>query len=181
MISKGVLYFPFLALYGNVQKMSMHNAEEWNRTSSRLFSFSTIRKRFSLDWRSSFNCSTFWFASSIGALYLDVPIISSRYSSRPSSCSEGALGFICAIDSTSPYQLRDEIDNTPAIAQSACLEDKESLMIKINPTIFQKSGDLGETRRSTVDGIVRFIASVCCACDNKFRSRYNSVSVWTGL
>jgi hypothetical protein len=41
-------------------------------------------------------------ASSMGSLYWFVPIISSKYSSNPSSCSVAALGFIWAMLSTSP-------------------------------------------------------------------------------
>ena len=33
-------------------------------------------------------------AASMGSLYFDVPMISSKYSRSPSSCSDGAFGFI---------------------------------------------------------------------------------------
>ncbi len=46
--------------------------------------------------------STLLLSSSIGSLRLLVPMMSSRNSSMPSSCSDWALGFIWAICSTSP-------------------------------------------------------------------------------
>ena len=53
---------------------------------------------------SSFNVSTLLARTSIGSLNLLLPIMSSRNSSIPSSCSVWPFGFIIAICSTSPCQ-----------------------------------------------------------------------------
>lgn len=73
-------------------------------TSRADFSRSTTLSLFIFSPRSSFSVSTSCEACSIGSLYFVVPMISSRYSNRPSSCSFWALAFIWAIDSTSPYR-----------------------------------------------------------------------------
>src|SRR5271170_3463641 len=74
----------------------------------------------------SFKDSTSFAASSMGCLYFAVPMMSSRYSSNPSSCSFCALGFICAMDSTSPYKL------IPSTREEGYLEDKESFMVQVD-------------------------------------------------
>ncbi|KAE8356575.1 hypothetical protein BDV28DRAFT_126885 [Aspergillus coremiiformis] len=63
--------------------------------SSRLFlSFSTCCTRLFFSTQTSFRVSSSTAASSIGVLYFEVPMISSRYSRSPSSCSLAAFGFI---------------------------------------------------------------------------------------
>jgi len=87
--------------------------------------------------------------------------MSSRYSRRPSSCSFWALGFICAMDSTSPYHKpmngsafhhKTKEEETAAEAEAeAYLKDEETLVIKINATLLKGISDLGEVAGLVVD------------------------------
>lgn len=54
--------------------------------------------------RCSFRSSTRRHRTSMGSLRRQEPMMSSRYSNMPSSCSVCPLGFIMAICSTSPWQ-----------------------------------------------------------------------------
>lgn len=63
-------------------------------------------------------------------LYLDVPMMSSKYSSIPVSCSFCPLGFIIAICSTSPYEIINVCCNKTHQTQClAYLKNKKSVMI----------------------------------------------------
>ena len=77
------------------------SASSFSPTNERT-SLSAALTRTTFSAHKSFDKSTAFPASSIFSMYLFVPIISSRYSSSPSSCSVAAFGFIWAIDSTSP-------------------------------------------------------------------------------
>ena len=72
-------------------------------------SFSTILRRFTCDPRLSLSSSSAFAFSSIGSTYWFVPMMSSRYSSRPSSPGFSPLGFIIEICSTSPWRIRNRL------------------------------------------------------------------------
>lgn len=71
--------------------------------------------------RCSVSASTAALRSPIGSTCRFEPMRSSRYSSRPSSCGDGALGFIIAICSTSPCRMRKRLwsRSTPRSLHSA--------------------------------------------------------------
>mmetsp|Transcript_8816 Transcript_8816/g.29171 ORF Transcript_8816/g.29171 Transcript_8816/m.29171 type:complete len:397 (+) Transcript_8816:1582-2772(+) len=72
-------------------------------------SFSTSFTRFTMLPRFSFISSSCLVPSSIFSTYLLVPMMSSRYSRRPSSWGVRDLGFIMEICSTSPWRMRNRL------------------------------------------------------------------------
>ena len=79
-------------------------------SSSSSFSFSTSLTRFSFSLLSSSSAFTAFLISVMGCSNLELPMMSSKYSSMPvSSFPSGPdpLGFICAICSTSPCRMRN--------------------------------------------------------------------------
>mmetsp|Transcript_5406 Transcript_5406/g.14510 ORF Transcript_5406/g.14510 Transcript_5406/m.14510 type:complete len:410 (-) Transcript_5406:501-1730(-) len=73
------------------------------------FSFSTSLRRFTWPERFSLSSSSALLAASMGSTYWLVPMISSRYSRRPSSPGVAPLGFIMEICSTSPWRIRNRL------------------------------------------------------------------------
>mmetsp|Transcript_9550 Transcript_9550/g.37224 ORF Transcript_9550/g.37224 Transcript_9550/m.37224 type:complete len:259 (+) Transcript_9550:2638-3414(+) len=71
------------------------------------FSFSTSLRRLTWPVRFSFNSSRALLFCSMGSTYWLVPMMSSRYSRRPSSPGFAAFGFIMEICSTSPWRMRN--------------------------------------------------------------------------
>src|ERR1700728_558895 len=95
-------------------------------------------------------------------MYLEVPMMSSRYSRRPSLCSVGALGFICAMDSTS--HCRREIRmGSRNVEDKTYLKDKELFVVQVNAALFKVA-------HSVIDGILAQIIL-------EHRARNNEVQV----
>mmetsp|Transcript_30588 Transcript_30588/g.94739 ORF Transcript_30588/g.94739 Transcript_30588/m.94739 type:complete len:594 (-) Transcript_30588:205-1986(-) len=86
-------------------KASASPFEAWSASRS----FSVTFKRLSFSVRASHFSSTSFEAASMGSTYAFEPMMSSRYSNKPSSCGDGALGFIIAICSTSPWRMRKRL------------------------------------------------------------------------
>ena len=83
-------------------------------------SFSTSFRRLTCPPLWSLSASSAFAFSSIGSTYWFVPMMSSRYSSRPSSPGFCALGFIIEICSTSPCRMRNRLlfRSTPCVFKS---------------------------------------------------------------
>lgn len=112
--------------------------------------------------------STHWVCdSSIFWTYLLVPIISSRYSRKPSSWGPWALGFINEICSTSPWlttwsKILSIKRQTSSTKYSSCLttvnlKNQKTVVVQVNSFSLQFPRDFSKIACTIIDVIFRRI------------------------
>ena len=147
---------------------------------------SCVLNIFALKWIKGSHCL---YDSSIFSTYLIVPMMSSRYSKKPSSWGPWAFGFMSEICSTSPWKVTDqtwkEMDRTSFISfiktkkkppkqQMANLKDQKPVIVKVNTFPFKFLGNFSEVTRPVINVILRGVITESNPGNHKITS-WNSL------
>lgn len=125
------------------------------------------------------------YESSIFSTYLLVPIMSSRYSRKPSSCGPCAFGFMSEICSTSPYQYQ-KFTNVPknlynrnilnkGRGKDDNLKNQEPIIIQVDPLFSQFPCNLREITSLFIDKILWRVITESYPSYWKFTARNNFI------